>query len=96
MLAILPFYGFFTMSIHAGFAVYFPELFPDHLRATGAALCFNGGRLLAAPILWFSAELKAMPALDLRMAVTLLSTLFLVGVVIVWFLPETRGQPLPD
>jgi MFS family permease len=96
MLAVLPFYGFFTISIHAGFAVYFPELFPDHLRATGAAVCFNGGRLLAAPILWLSAELKALPSLDLRAAVTLLSGLFLVGVALVAFLPETKGRPLPE
>jgi MFS family permease len=96
MLMILPLYGFFTTSIHAGFAVYFPELFPDHLRATGSAVCFNGGRLLAAPILWASAELKAMPSLGLRSAVTLLSTLFLVGVAILAFLPETKGRPLPE
>ena len=40
LLAILPFFGFFTGGIHAGYAIYFPELFPDRLRATGA------GRLL--------------------------------------------------
>ena len=49
MLLILPLFGFFTLGIHAGFAIYFPELFPDHLRATGTGFCFNGGRLLAAP-----------------------------------------------
>ena len=48
MLIALPVMGFVTLSIHAGFAVYFPELFPDHLRATGASFCFNTGRLLAA------------------------------------------------
>lgn len=95
MLAILPVYGFFTWGIHAGYAVYFPELFPDHLRATGAAVCFNGGRLLAAPVLWLSAELKAMPSLGLRPAVTLLGGLFLVGVALLAFLPETKGRPLP-
>jgi hypothetical protein len=96
MLAILPVFGFFTLGLHAGFAIYFPELFPGHLRATGTGICFNGGRLLAAPILWFSGEIKALPGIDLRAAVTALSLLFLVGLVALRFLPETKGQPLPD
>ena len=94
MLIVLPLYGFFTVGIHAGYAVYFPELFPDHLRATGVGVCFNGGRLLAAPILWLSGDLKAWTG-DLRLAVTMLAGLFLVGLVLIWFLPETKGKPLP-
>ena len=41
MLCLLPIFGFFAQGIHAGYAVYFPELFPTHLRATGAGFCFN-------------------------------------------------------
>lgn len=96
MLAILPVFGFLTLSIHAGYAIYFPELFPGHLRATGAGVCFNGGRLLAAPLLWISAEIKALPGFDLRLAVSMLSLLFLVGLVVLYFLPETKGRPLPE
>lgn len=96
MLLILPAFGFFTGGIHAGYAVYFPELFPNHLRATGAGVCFNGGRLIAAPLLWVSAELKARPGVDLRLAVTMLGSLFLVGVLLLPFLPETKGKPLPE
>ena len=96
MLCILPVFGFFTWGIHAGYAIYFPELFPNHLRATGAGVCFNGGRLLAAPVLIISAQLKALPHMDLRLAVTMLGGLFAVGLVLLLFLPETKGRPLPE
>jgi MFS family permease len=96
MLILLPIFGFFTLGSHAGYAVYFPELFPDHLRATGASVCFNGGRLVAAPILWLSGMLKGMPGMDLRHAVMILSSLFLAGLVLLIFLPETKGKPLPE
>ncbi|MFN9917685.1 MAG: hypothetical protein ACK53L_34180, partial [Pirellulaceae bacterium] len=57
---LMPIFGFFTLGIHAGYAVYFPEHFPTHLRATGAGFCFNTGRILAAPVLiWLSASMKA-------------------------------------
>ena len=94
MLCTLPIFGFFTLGIHAGFAIYFPEFFPSRLRATGAAVCFNGGRLVAAPMLWLSGALKARIGLEL--AVTLLSLLFLVGIGLLVFLPETKDKPLPE
>ncbi len=96
LLCILPLYGFFTLGIHAGYAVYFPELFPTHLRATGTSFCFNGGRLLAVPILLFSSELKSVEGLDFRWAITQLSWLFALGIIVMLFLPETRGKELPE
>lgn len=95
LVLLLPLYGFFTLSIHAGFAIYFPELFPSNLRSTAAGFCFNAGRLTAAPILFLvSARLKE--TLDLRLAITLMSLMFVIGIVVVLFLPETKGQPLPE
>jgi MFS family permease len=94
LLALLPLYGFVTLSIHAGFAVYFPELFPTRLRATGASFCFNGGRLLSAGMLYLSGEIKEV--LELRTAIALLSLLFLLGIAFVLMLPETKGRPLPE
>jgi MFS family permease len=96
LLVILPVFGFLTLAIHAGFAVYFPELFPTHLRATGAGFCFNVGRTVAATMLFFSGWLKARPGIDLRTAISLLGLLFLLGLIVVAFLPETKDQPLPE
>jgi MFS family permease len=94
LLALLPAYGFVTLSMHAGYAIYFPELFPARLRATGAGFCFNGGRLAAASLLVFSGWLKSV--VELPFAVTLLSAPFLLGILLVMLLPETKGQPLPE
>ncbi|HEY3914815.1 MAG TPA: MFS transporter [Verrucomicrobiae bacterium] len=94
LLVLLPVFGFLTLSIHAGYAIYFPELFPTRLRATGAGFCFNVGRVAAAWTVFFSAWLKRQ--VDLRLSLTLLATLFLFGVVIMLFLPETKGRPLPE
>jgi MFS family permease len=96
LLVLLALYGFFTWGLHAGFAIYFPELFPHHLRATGAGFCFNGGRLLASGALVFSGWLKALPGMDLRLAIVLMALLFPLGLVVVSFLPETKDEPLPD
>ena len=92
LLLIMPVFGFFVQAFHAGYAIYFPELFPTHLRATGASFCFNGGRFGTLPMMVASIWYKAQPGNDLRWAVVWMSMLYLVGAVIMFFLPETRGQ----
>jgi hypothetical protein len=95
LLVLLPVFAFFAQSIHAGYAVYFPTLFPTHLRATGSGFCFNTGRILASPVLiWLSAWMKSV--LDLRVAITCLGVFFLLGIVFLAFLPETHGKDLPE
>ncbi len=94
LLFLLPIFGFLTLGMHAGYAIYFPELFPTHLRATGTGFCFNVGRAVAASMLFFSGWVK--PQMDLRQALSLLGCLFLLGLVVIHFLPETKDQPLPE
>jgi MFS family permease len=95
LLYLLPIFGFLTLGMHAGFAIYFPELFPTHLRGTGTGFCFNGGRLLAASVLLFSGWLKSEAGMDLRDAISLLGMIFIPGMIVVSFLPETKDEPLP-
>ncbi len=93
----LPIFGFLTLGMHAGYAVYFPELFPTRLRSTGGGFCFNVGRILAAPILFLSGWLQSDGGMNLGMAnaAALLSLLFPLGALLLLFAPETRGQDLP-
>ena len=89
----LPIFGFFTLGMHAGYAVYFPELYPTRLRGTGAGFCFNMGRLgTAAAFLIFGFEVKIAP----ESQALLLSPLYLLGAVVVLFGKETRGEELPE
>ncbi len=95
LLVLLPVFAFFAQSIHAGYAVYFPTLFPTHLRSTGSGFCFNTGRILASPVLfWLSPWMKS--EFSLRTAITCLAGLFLLGVAVLAFLPETKGEDLPE
>lgn len=92
LLLLLPFYGCLTFGFHAGFALYFPEMFPTRLRGTGTGFCFNGGRLLAAGVLTLSGWLKSRPGVELRQAAAWLSVIYLFGLVCIVFLPETKGE----
>lgn len=92
----LPVFGFLTLGMHAGYAVYFPELFPTRLRGTGGGFCFNGGRVLAAPILFLAGWMQSDWGFTLNGASALLSLLFLLGVLVLLIAPETRGQDLPE
>ncbi|MAB77545.1 MAG: MFS transporter [Verrucomicrobiales bacterium] len=94
LLIILPVFGFFTLGMHAGYAVYFPELFPNRLRATGMSWGFNGGRIVAVSVLLLAGKMKA--TMELPVAVSILSAFFLLGAIVVMFMPETKDQELPD
>ncbi|TWU04400.1 MFS transporter [Stieleria varia] len=96
LLILLPVFGFLTLGMHSGYAIYFPELFPTNIRATGASFCFNGGRMMAVPVLLFSGWLKSREDVSLSTAVMGLSLLFLVGIAIILTLPETKDRDLVE
>ncbi|MDR2441517.1 MAG: MFS transporter [Planctomycetaceae bacterium] len=93
LLILLPIFGFLTAGMHAGYAVYFPELYPTRLRSTGTGFCFNAGRLIAVPVLFFTGWIQTN-GVTLITAATLLSFLYLLGPVTIYFAQETKGQEL--
>jgi MFS family permease len=94
------------LALFAGFAIYLPELFPTSLRSTGTSFCYNVGRFVAASgpftLGALQAALKAgatTPEAKLaafRNACSYMSCVFLLGLVALAFLPETKDRPLPE
>jgi MFS family permease len=96
---LVPIMGFCQLSLFGGYAVYFPELFPTYLRSTGTSFCYNVGRFVAAfgPLVKIGLNYAFSGyAEPLRYAGMTMCVVFLIGLVVLPFLPETRGQPLPE
>ncbi len=103
---LIPLMGFCQLALFAGFAIYLPELFPTRLRSTGTSFCYNVGRFVAASGPFSLGILQARLAAGavtaeakleaFRNACVWVSLVFLVGLVALFFLKETKGQPLPE
>ncbi|OGW70220.1 MAG: MFS transporter [Nitrospirae bacterium RIFCSPLOWO2_01_FULL_62_17] len=95
VLLLLPVLGFFNNGIFSGFPIYLPELYPTRLRATGAGFCFNAGRVFASvgPFLtgWLTATMGSVGH-----AVSVVGLIYVVGLLVLPFAPETKGNALPD
>ena len=87
--------GFFTLGQYTWMPVWLPELYPTHLRATGAAFVFNAARFVAflGPLL-AGTIIAALGGYGT--AATIVGLIYIVGMVVVPFLPETRGRALPE
>jgi MFS family permease len=98
--------GFFQLALFAGFAIYLPELFPTRLRSTGTSFCYNVGRFVAASGPFTLGMLQQHLAKGattseakieaFRTACSYMSAVFLVGLIALIFLPETKGRPMPE
>jgi MFS family permease len=97
---MIPIMGFCLLSLFAGYAIYFPELFPTHLRSTGTSFCYNVGRFVAAagPALlgYLTSVVYADTSEPLRYAGLSMCGIFIIGLLVLPFAPETKDKPLPE
>src|SRR5262249_61891807 len=96
MVIIAPINGFFTLGCaYAWMAIYPCELFTPTVRSTAISFVFNAARLIAwvFPILSGS-MIKSFGGVP--QAAMALGSVYVIGIVLPWFLPETRGKGMPD
>jgi MFS family permease len=104
MLWMIPLMGFCQLALFGGYAIYFPELFPTRLRSTGISFCYNGARFVAAtgPFVqgilrdYFRDLAGGDVVQGFRYAGLTMCAIFIVGLLVLPFAPETRGKPLPE
>jgi sugar phosphate permease len=84
--------GFFGSGIFSGLAVYLAELYPTELRGAGQGFGYNIGRGIGA--VGPAAIGVAAARLGLSDALALAATSYVLCLIALLFLPETRGKPL--
>jgi MFS family permease len=97
--------GTCTASFYGWLPLYLPELFATNVRATGQGFGFNFGRILAAiaglqvgTLLILVADYETFAGIKggYPVACSIVSIVYLFGMGLIWFAPETKGCPLPE
>jgi MFS transporter, SHS family, sialic acid transporter len=99
--------GVCTASFYGWLPLYLPELFRTGVRATCQGFGYNFGRILAAIGTLQTANVMRQFDADVTLfgrtihggyplACSSMSLIYLVGLVLICFAPETKGQPLPE
>jgi MFS family permease len=73
-----------------------PELFPTRHRATGAGVGFNFGRIVTATTLFASGALMQLFEGKYDLIGRYTSLLFVLGLIAIWFAPDTGQKELAD
>ncbi len=88
--------GAATAAFYGWLPLYLPELFPTRARATGQGISFNAGRILAAGGALTQGQLVSHYGGSYAQAGAVVTLIYLAGMVLIWFGPETKGKPLPE
>ncbi|WP_397570265.1 MFS transporter [Schlesneria sp. T3-172] len=97
--------GTFTASFYGWLPLYLPELYTTNVRATGQGFSFNFGRILAAigtlqigSLLAFVNRYETFAGLKggYPVACSVVCFVYVIGMILIWVAPETKGKALPE
>ncbi len=89
--------GIATAAFYGWAPLYLPELFPTRVRATAQGIAYNFGRVFAGVgTLVLTGTMLDRFRSDLSASLAVTSLVYIVGLGLIWFAPETKGKPLPD
>ena len=95
--------GIFTVAQLSFWGNYLPRVYPTHLRGTGEGFAANiGGRMLGTGFAFVTTQLTnvmpgATPPTRLAYAAALVGfAVYFAGFIASWFMPEPKGQALPE
>lgn len=88
--------GGITAAFFGWFPLYLPEIFPTRIRATGQGLAYNAGRIFAAVGALQMGSLMQFFDGSYARAGAVITLIYGLGLVLIWFAPETKGRPLPE
>jgi MFS family permease len=89
--------GLTSAAFYGWAPLYLPELFPTRIRATAQGIAFNFGRIFAGiGTLVLTGTMLDRFKSDLPASLAVTSLIYVAGLVLIWFAPETKGRPLPD
>lgn len=93
-IALLVVLGFFGGNF-ALFSLWLPEQFETRVRATAFAFCTSVGRFIGA-IVNFGIGAMVLHMRTLGVPIALTAVAFVIGLAVIPFAPETKGQELPN
>ena len=95
LLVIAAAIGCFASGQFTWMSAWLPELFPTRMRATAVGFVFNGPRFLAAIGTLISGWMIVKFG-GYGNACMIVATIYVLALVVIPLLPETRSKPLPE
>lgn len=88
--------GFVATTFFGWLPLYLPELFPTAVRATGSGVTFNFGRIIAAVGVLGTGTLLSNFNEDYARVGRITHLIYLLGMLVILFAPDTSGKRLED
>jgi hypothetical protein len=88
--------GFVATLFFGWLPLYLPELFPTRVRATGSGLVMNSGRFATAAGVLVSGALFTALGGSYPMVGAFGALIYALGMIAIWFAPDTSGKGLDD